>query len=175
MKNMIKPFVVLVVICLIAGSLLALTNYITEPIISENAEKAAAETRLAVLPDAKEFSKIESLDADEINSIHKGVDGDGNTVGYVVSVTRKGYKSVSVTVGLDAEGKIVGMSVDASKETSGIGSKVALDEYVSKFIGLHDNADDVDIIAQATYSSSAVKACVNAALEAFSEIGGNEG
>lgn len=174
MKNMIKPFVVLVVICLISGSLLALTNYITEPIIAENAAKAAAETRRGVLPDAKEFSELEASGEVDVDSIHKGVDGYGNTVGYVVSVTRKGYKSVSVTVGVDADGKIVGMSVDASKETSGIGSKVALDDYVSKFIGLHDNADDVDIIAQATYSSSAVKACVNAALEAFSAIGGDE-
>lgn len=172
MKNMIKPFVTLVLICALVGIILGVTNAITEPIILKNAEERAKETRLAVLPEAEEFVAVDYENDDGVTGVHKGLDAEGEVIGYVVSVTKKGYKSVSVTVGLDVDGKVLALSVDASKETSGIGSKTALESYVSKFIGLGESADRVDVIAQATYSSNAVKACVNEAFNVYESIGG---
>lgn len=174
MKNMIIPFAALVLICGLVGVILGVTNEITEPIILRNAEKRAMETRLAVLPEAVLFEAVDYENDDGVTGVHKGLDGEGNVVGYVISVTKKGYKSVSVTVGLDTDGKVKALSVDASKETSGIGSKTALEGYVSKFIGLGESADRVDVIAQATYSSNAVKACVNEAFTVYESIGGGE-
>ncbi len=172
MKNMIRPFVTLVLICALVGIILGVTNAITEPIILRNAEVRARETRLAVLPEAKDFVSVDYENDEGVTGVHKGLDDNGEVIGYVVSVTKKGYKSVSVTVGLDVNGKVLALSVDASKETSGIGSKTALEGYVSKFIGLGESADRVDIIAQATYSSNAVKACVNEAFAVYKSIGG---
>ncbi len=172
MKNMIRPFATLVLICALVGVILGVTNAVTEPIILRNAEERAKATRLAVLPDAVDFEPVEYENDDGVTGVHKGLDGNGSLVGYVVSVTKKGYKSVSVTVGLDTEGKVKALSVDASKETAGIGSKTALESYVSRFIGLGGSADRVDVIAQATYSSNAVKACVNEAFRVYESIGG---
>lgn len=173
MKNweLIKPFVVLVSICLIVSVALGFTNYITKPIIEKNAAEKATATRVAVLPEASEFTEVENDPEWDVTDVYEGK-SDGKTVGYVITVTRKGYKSVTVTVGVGVDGEVVGMSVDASSETSGIGSKVSKDDYVSKFLGLKDNADGVDIISQATYSSRAVKECVNAALSVYEKIGG---
>ena len=179
MKNweLIKPFVVLVSICLIVGIALGITNFVTEPIIERNAAEKAREIRVAVLPDAVEFVEVENDPQWDVNDVYEGV-ADGKTVGYVISVTRKGYKSVTVTVGIGVDGEIVGMSVDASSETSGIGSKVAEEDYIQKFLGLKGGtaggADGVDIISQATYSSRGVKECVNAAFSVYEAIGGAE-
>lgn len=171
-REMIKPFAVLVIICITVGGLLALTNHITAPIIEENSRIAAEKTRRELLPDASVYEELSVSDEHGADSVYVGKDENGDPVGYIVSVTRSGYKSVSVAVALGTDGKVVGMSVDASSETKGIGSKVAEADYVAKYTGLTDSADDVDLISQATYSSAAVRDCVNAAFAVYDEIGG---
>ncbi len=171
-KEMIRPFLVLVIISVLVGALLGLTNHITAPIIEENARIEAENTRKALLPSATEFEPLEVSDAHDIDSAYIGHDADGNTVGYIISVTRSGYKSVSATVAIGTDGKILDLSVDASSETQGIGSKVGDRGYFSKYIGVSGSADGVDLISQATYSSTALRNCVGAALAVFEEIGG---
>lgn len=170
-KEMIKPFAVLVIICVIAGGLLALTNHITAPIIEENNRAAAENTRKELLPDAATYEELSVSEKYDVDSVYVGKDENGVPVGYIVSVTRSGYKSVSASVALDTNGEIMGLSVDASSETKGIGSKVAEADYVAKYIGISCSANDVDLIAQATYSSAALRECVNAAFAVYDEIG----
>ena len=50
--DMVKPFLVLVCICLVMAALLAYVHGVTEPIIEEMTLKRAEETRIAVLPGA---------------------------------------------------------------------------------------------------------------------------
>ena len=77
---------------------------------------------------------------------------------------------VVVTVGIDGSGKVVGLSANVSTETSGVGSKAGLPAYTDKYIGLSGNANGVDKISGATYSSTAVRSGVNAALAAYDAI-----
>lgn len=167
-QEMIKPFLVLVAICLAVSVLLAFTNSVTAPIIEENQRITAEQTRKAVLAGAESFTEIE-CDTDALGIT--GAFRENNGKGYVVTAAKKGYGGpVEVTVGLDADGKIVGLSVNASKETSGVGSKAGEDDYIAKFIGLDNDSSSVDKISGATYSSIAVKTGVDAALAAFAQI-----
>lgn len=169
-NNMIKPILILFIICLVVAVLLGFVNNVTEPIIEENARIKAEETRAAVLEGSNGFTEI-VCDAEGLGIINAYKEDNG--LGYVLTAGYKGYGGdVVVTIGLNPDGEIVGMSVNTSTETSGIGTKASQDEYVNKFIGLSGDSSSVDTITSATYSSKAVKSGVDAVLAAFAEIGG---
>lgn len=166
----IKPFVVLVVICLVVSFLLAFTNSKTEPIIEENARIEAERTRREVLPNATTFTEL-TVDTKALG-IQSAFREDSGA-GYVVTAGYKGYGgTVTVTVGLDNDGKVVGLSANVSSETQGIGSKAGQLTYLNRYIGLTGSADGVDTITNATYSSTAVRDGVSAAFRAFETIKG---
>ena len=167
-QDLLKPVVVLLCISLAAAVLLGFVNSKTEPVIAENARIKAEATRAAVLPGAKGFEEIKcDTAALDIDSAYKETSG----LGYVITSSHKGYGGdVTVTVGLNAEGKIVGISADVSTETQGVGSKTGEAKFLDKFLGLSGNADGIDSLTGASYSSAAVKNSVNAALAAFGKI-----
>ncbi len=166
-QDLLKPVVVLLCISLAAAVLLGFVNSKTEPVIAENARIKAEATRAAVLPGAKGFEEIKGdFAVYDIDSAYKETSG----LGYVFTSTHKGYGGdVTVTVGLNAEGKIVGISADVSTETQGVGSKTGEAKYLDKYLGLSGFAD-VDSLTGASYSSAAVKNGVNAILNAFDKI-----
>ena len=167
-QEMIKPLLVLVVICLVVSALLGFTNSVTAPIVEENERIKAEETRQSVLPGAQSFTEIAcDTEALGITSAYKEDSGKG----YVITAARKGYGGdVVVTVGIDANGKVVGLSANVSTETSGVGSKAGLPAYTEKYIGLSGSASGVDKISGATYSSTAVRNGVSAALAAYDAV-----
>lgn len=168
MQDLIRPVLVLTVICLIAAALLGGVNSITAPIITENARVKAESTRREVLPGAGSFTEIDcDLEALDLTGAFK----ENSGLGYVFTSSHKGYGGpVVVTVGLSPEGEIIGLSVDVSTETTGIGSKAGRADYVSRFIGLSGDVSSVDSISGATYSSNALKAGLKAALAAFEAL-----
>ena len=167
-QDMIKPVIVLFSICAVVAALLSYVNSITAPIIDENTRIQAEKTRQEVLPGSTSFTEIQcDHDALDITGAYK----ENSGLGYVLTSSHKGYDGpVVVTVGLDANGNIVGISADVSTETQGVGSKAGLPAYLDKYMGLSGNASQVDTIAGATYSSTAVKAGVNAVLAAFEKV-----
>jgi len=167
-QEMVKPVIVLVVICLVVSALLAYTNSVTAPIIEENARAEAEKTRKAVLEGAESFSEI---DCDTAALGITGAFREDSGKGYVITAANKGYGGlVTVTVGLNPEGEVVGLSANVSTETSGVGSKAGKSDYTDRYLGLRGACGDVDIISGATYSSTAVRTGVNAALAAFDAI-----
>lgn len=167
----LKPVLVLVVVCLVASFLLAFTNDLTASVIEHNELIEAERTRQEVLPGSVEFEEIVcDTAALDIDSAYRETSG----AGYVITSTHVGYGGgeVVVTVGLDNEGKVVGISANVSSQTSGIGSRAGERSYLDEYMGLSGSAEGVDIITNATRSSSAVKAGVNAALNAFNTIKG---
>ncbi len=168
MEDFVKPFAVLVIICIVVGFLLAYTNSVTEPIITEHKRIEAENTRMTVLPGATGFEEVPVKEGMKVDSIYKETSG----LGYVITSSYKGYGGlVKVTVGFDNTGKVVGMSADVSTETTGVGSKAGLSDYTSKYIGKSGSDAGVDIISGATYSSTAVKISVQNAMDALAAIG----
>ena len=87
-----------------------------------------------------------------------------------VSATKKGFGGdVYVELGLDAEGKIAEITIGDDKfaETPGLGARAQEDEFKNQFIGQTGPftlGENVDAIAGATITSTAVVDAVNEAL-----------
>ena len=165
------PVVVLVAICLVCSALLAVLNDVTAPIIAANTRAQTLASYLSVLPEG-------TADADmtEVQGLAtEGVQGAVTTPSGAAAVcaAAAGYSGndITVYVAFDAAGTITNISVDASTQTTGIGSKVAEEDFTAGFIGWNGGAVSsgapVDGIASATYSSNAVFAAVNAAIDCY--------
>lgn len=162
-----KPFLVLAVICAVVSALLGYTNSVTAPLIAANAASAAEATRAELLPEAEGFEELAS-DVPGVSSVYADIGGSG----YVITAAFKGYGGdVAVTVALDPDGAVIGISADVSTETVGVGSKAGEADYLNRYLGQSGTAQ-VDAVTGATYTSSAVQRGVNAALLAFEGIAG---
>ena len=116
-----------------------------------NAEKGAQ------LPSSFELPTDDGGDAEETTEVDENA----------VSATAKGFGGdVTVHVTFNADGTISGVTADLAKETTGIGSMAGEEDFLNQFIGL-TNADGVDTISGATYSSAAVIEAVNSACANF--------
>ena len=171
MKNYIKSTLVLFCICAVISLALAVTNYITAPIIAENENAAANETLLVVLPDGGSFEKLDistyTLPSTVVEA-YKASNG-----GYVVRLTTTGYSSgLSIMCGISADGKVAGSTILTSSETPSIGG-VAAETLASALIGKDAaSVDGVDTIAGATKTTAAYRAAVKDALNAAVILGG---
>ena len=173
MKNSIKSIVVLICICTVVSLSLAVTNYITAPIIEENANAAANENLLVVMPNGGNFEKMDissyTLPA-TVAEAYKASNG-----GYVLRLVTTGYASgLSIMCGVDAEGKVVGSTVISSGETPSIGG-VAAGTMAGAVVGKDNtNIDSVDTISGATKTTAAYRAAIKDALNAAVILGGGE-
>ena len=175
MKNSsLKAIIVLVAICLFIAVAMAAVNMVTAPKIEQAALEAEQAALSAVLPENGGFEKVE-LEAlpESVSAIYRDLDGEG----FVAMLSIKGYdssKPMSAAVGFTSEGEITQLQmISAQGETSGIGSKVTLPEFLSQFTGKTESLDGVDTISGATVSSSAVVRAVKesfAALESAREV-----
>lgn len=165
-KDMLKPFLVLVCICLVAAALLGVTHGMTEPIIEQMKLETAQKTREAALPGSKSFTEINcDTEALGITGAYKEDSG----LGYVLTAAKKGYGGdVVVTLGLDTYGNIVGILADVSTETQGVGTKVGVKAFLDQYIG--SNPESIDGVTGATYSSNALKEGISSIINAFKVV-----
>ena len=165
-KN-VKSILVLVCICSVMAILLALTNSITGPIIKKNQEAAANKALLQVMPDGKDFEKIDissyTLPA-TVTEAYKEANG-----GYVFTLTTTGFNPEFVIMcGVNADGTVSGAVCLASNETLGEEKT-----YGDKFKGKNsEEVSLVDTISGATKTTGAYKNAVADALNAAIILGG---
>ena len=168
MNSSVKSIIVLVAICLFIAIAMAAVNMVTAPKIAEATEAAQKEALSAVVPENGGFEKME-LDGlpESVSDVYRDLDGEG----YVALLSVKGYDAsnpMSVAVGFTGEGVITKCHViSASGETSGIGSKVTGEDFLSQFDSKDKELDGVDAISGATISSSAL---IDAVRESFDAI-----
>lgn len=92
--------------------------------------------------------------------------------GTVVYASEFGMESdVGVAVFFDPDGAILGITVDSSHETEGLGTRCGESEFTDLFKGV-SSGDDVDALAGATITSTAVKTAVNTAIANYETIKG---
>ncbi len=171
-KSIVQPVLVLVVICVVCSALLAYLNGITKPIIAENTRIETLKAYLSVLPegtDEASLTNLENLTTEGVKGAVRTADGD-----VAVQASASGYsgKALTVFVAFDAAGNIVNLKVDASLQTTGIGSKTGTDAFAQGFINWNagqkiENGSPVDAIAGATISSKAVFAALNSAIDCY--------
>ena len=198
-----KPVIALVLITLFSGVALSGVYSMTRPTIEAHEEATKAAAYVAVVPDAVSFEHDEAADAAiaaldgqvygtkygkaYVNEALVAKDAADNTVGYALSVTSgDGYDgNVTLSLGLDATGKVLGIAFTELTETPGMGmladepafKNQFADRDVTQFVhnkGGASNDNTIDAISGASTTSGAVVNAVNAGLDFFhSVMGGN--
>ena len=163
-KKTILPIIVLTSICIVVALLMGIVNMITAPRIEANALKKEQAALFAVFPTEEDgFDEMKNLEGlpQTVKTVYKAKGG----AGFAISVaTRSSYSSGDMTfvVGIDNDGKIVGITLNNYQESKDFGK-----DYPQNFIG--KNADDyesVETVSGVTYSSTAFKSAVGDAITA---------
>ena len=168
MKIRLPAWSVLLLICIFVGGTLGVVNALTVGPIEQQAIEAANAARQGSFPGADSFEEI-SLDADSgVDSCFTAM-SKGEVVGYVAQTTVTGFGGpIEITVGMDLDQTITGISVGGSKfaETPGLGAKAKDSDFTDQFTGLTiptQLGNGVDAITGATITSGAVSSGVNKA------------
>ena len=186
MNKILKNTLILTAITLIAGLGLGLVHEITLNPIAQAQEKAKKEAWQAVFPDAK-LDEFKETDVDQkaakqaisdlgVNATIDEVCTVGDT-GYVITTTDKdGYGGdIQVSVGIQSDGTVTGVSFLSISETAGLGMKAKEPAFKDQFNGMKAQklevtktdatADNqIQAISGATYTSNAVTGAANAAI-----------
>ena len=168
----------LLAICLVVAVALAAVNGITAPVIEELNAAKTQEAISAVLPGGFDSEITDYADATGI--VSKIYQGEG---GYAVEVGPGGFdNTITMMVGIDNEGKVLGISVVSHTETAGLGAVAAdgtpkgiafREQFVGAtgFVAVSKDGGTMDAITGATITSRAICVGVNAALDAVAGLG----
>ncbi len=182
-NSIIKPTLVLFVVCVVISGSLAFVNSITKDKIEMNTVAEQEAFRRQVLQEAENFDEIKLEGVPEtVKSIYTGFAGS-DPVGFVVEVAPKGYGgTISMTVGVNTEGDRIRVIVGNNNETPGLGSKATGGDFIAQFssVTMEDVAEkalvvvkqppkasnEIQAVSGATISSRAITSGVQAALDA---------
>ena len=168
----LKSVLVLVCICAVMSTALAVTNYYTAPIIASNMAGKADEALLEVYPGGGLFTPVDISDKNlpatiiEVNAASNG--------GYVFQLKTNGYApDMVIMLGVDGNGVITGAKYLSGNETVGLGD-VAAQTYSEAIKG--SNLDSIDAVAQPTAQKTIQPylAAVKDALKAIDALSGGE-
>ena len=169
----IRPVLVLVTICIVAGALLGLVHDITAPIAEANAQKKSLEIYAQLMPEAATFEPLECT-VDGCTDALDARDAAGESIGTIIVAQSKGYGGqVPIAVAFTPDGTVASITAMANDETPGLGTKIANDSYIGQYVGLQaapTDAGTIDLISGATISSKAALAAFNIAVEAYEEV-----
>lgn len=176
-KNILKIGINLMIVSIIGGAILTVTNFVTTSKIEEVEKEIKLKAMQSVLPAAIEFKEFK-----EKKGFFEGLDLDDNLVGYVISCLAVGYGGEFwVIAGVDKEFKVVEISILTHKETPGLGDKMEEESFRGQFrskgsenleIVKMPTKDKIQAITGATLSSKAVTEAVRKGLEELEGIRG---
>ena len=168
----------LFIIAAVVAAALAGVNSITKPVIDQlNAEKTQKAIE-AVLPGGfdEELTNFDNQGG-LVSKVYKGANG------YALEVLPSGFdNTITMMVGVDTEGKVLGISVVSHTETAGLGAVAAAQtsageafrgQFVgqSGSVGVTKDGGALDAITGATITSRAICVGVNAALACVAGLG----
>ena len=172
-KKNLYPIIALTVIGVVVAGFLAAVNMLTLPVIEEAERRAILESLQEVMPDAEGFDAVELSEdtPDTVKEIYEESSGKGS----VVILKVQGYASIiSITVGVDSDGKITRAIVTSEQESHG---QAGMASYPDNFTGL--NASGVvneSLYSGATVTSGAIRDAISDAMYALGYVveGGGE-
>ena len=174
-KYVLRLALTLLAITAVVAAALAGVNSITAPAIAELKAQKTQEAIELVLPgggDAVEFPETAL-----VSKVY------ASETGYAVEVTPGGFdNTITMMVGVDTEGKVLGISIISHTETAGLGAVAAAgtpagEAFRAGFVGksgsvsVTKDGGEIDSITGATITSRAVCVGVNAALEVVAKMG----
>ena len=174
-KYVLRLALTLLIITAVVAAVLAGVNSITKPAIDKlTAEKTQKAIEL-VLPGGGE-----SVDFPATDLVSKVYASD---TGYAIEVTPGGFdNTITMMVGVDKAGNVLGISIISHTETAGLGAVAAAetpagvafrDQFVgqSGSVSVTKDGGEMDAITGATITSRAICVGVNAALECVAKMG----
>jgi len=136
--------VVLGAFCLGFGVLLAATDLVTHDEIDLRKVEDLQNSLVQVIPQSihdnnpvKDAVQVKNDEGKEV-TVYRAIK-DGKVTGVAYAIEGSGYGGpISLLLGVDAEGKILGVRATAFKETPGLGDKIdpAKSDWITRFTGL---------------------------------------
>ena len=174
-KYVLRLALTLLAITAVVAAALAGVNSITAPAIAELTAQKTQEAIQAVLPGGGEATEFPATDL--VSKVYT------SDTGYAVEVTPGGFdNTITMMVGVDKAGSVLGISIISHTETAGLGAVAAAgtpagEAFRNEFVGASGSVSvtkdggEVDSITGATITSRAICVGVNAALEVVAKMG----
>ena len=176
-KYVLRLTLTLLLITAVVAAALAAVNSVTAPVIANLKAQKVQMAIEEVLPGGGE-SVAFTDNTGWVSNVYK------SDKGYAVEVTpTTGFNgAITMMVGIDTEGKVLGISVVSQTETAGLGAVCAAkteagQNFRGGFVGLggevkvNKDGGEVDSITGATITSRAICDGVNAALSCVANMG----
>ena len=170
----------LLIITSLVAAALAGVNSVTAPAIAKLTAEKTQQAIEAVLPGGGEEidrNAVGFAGADLVSKVYKGENG------YAIEVTPGGFdNTITMMVGVDFEGKVLGIDIISHTETAGLGAVAdaetpAGQNFRGQFVGaagsvsVTKDGGAVESITGATITSRAICDGVNAALACAATLG----
>ena len=174
-KYILRLVLTLFLITAVVAAALAGVNSITAPAIAQLRVEKTQQAIEAVLPGGGEEVNFPATNL--VSKVY------ASETGYAVEVTPGGFdNTITMMVGVDKEGNILGIDIISHTETAGLGAVAdaatpAGVSFREQFVGMSGavsvtkDGGEVEAITGATITSRAVCAGVNAALEVVGKLG----
>ena len=175
-KYVLRLALTLLAITAVVAVALAGINSITEPVITAANEAKTQEAINAVLPGGGEAIEVPE-GAYLVSAAY------ASETGYAVQVTPGGFdNTITMMVGVDKAGNVLGISIISHTETAGLGAVAAAktsagETFRGQYVGLSGSVSvtkdggEVEAITGATITSRAICDGVNAALACVANMG----
>ena len=170
--------ITLLLITAVVAAVLAGVNSITAPAIEALTLQKTQAAIEQVLPGGYEKEVSGYADATGlVSKVYQGANG------YAFEVTPGGFdNTITMMVGVDNDGKVLGISIISHTETAGLGAVAAAgtpagESFRNQFVGtsgsvaVTKDGGAMDAITGATITSRAICVGVNAALECAANLG----
>ena len=175
----IRLALTLLIITAVVAAALAGVNSVTAPVIAALNEQKTQQAIEVVLPGGGQEIDAPAVDMGvAIGKVYKGENG------YAVEVKPSGFdNTITMMVGIDFEGTVLGISIVDHSETAGLGAVAAAntskgEQFRAQFVGTSGSVGTakrgtgtLDAITGATITSEAVCTGVNAALACVANLG----
>ena len=181
LRYVLRLTLTLLLIATVVAAALALVNQVTAPVIAKAREEKTKNAIMKVLPGGYDREITDYSDpSGMVSRVYQGAQG------YAREVHPSGFDGeITLMVGVDLEGKLLGISVVSHTETAGLGAVAAADnaageafrqqfEGMSGQVLVEKDGGMVHAITGATVTSRAVCSGINAALECVAALGGAE-
>lgn len=194
MNKILKDAMALTLITLVIGILLGVVYEITKEPIAAQEAKSKMEACAEVFPEAESFESLDLVEftdtfrkalddagyqAQNIDEVSEALDGTGNLMGYVITVTStEGYNGdIQFSMGVTLDGTTKGISFLNISETAGLGMNADKEQFKKQFKGKQVTSfaytksgatadNEIDALSGATITTNAVTNGVNAGITA---------
>lgn len=160
-KEILRPVLVLFIICLVVSAALAGTNLLTEDKIAQINQQTQEESQQQVLPDAQTFETATTADGTEYVVGKSGEE----IVGYVFTTSSNSYGgALEVMTGIKTDDTVTGVNILSIDDTPGLGLNAQNEEFRDQYKQTIPASGSFEVIKNATAGDGQIAALTGATI-----------